>query len=186
MNIINGLPPKPPIAPQNKTPNTPQKKPQKAATPQPAVVYEKSTGVVYDSEKIEALKQRVENKLSSLRNTVKTLIEEQGLNYRDVIQGVENGETVAVEIDETTRQNAAAEIAEDGFWGVSATANRIVDFAKTISGDNPEKLSLLKNAIQEGFEAAKQAFGGELPDISQQTYDAVMTGLDEWATEKET
>ena len=35
--------------------------------------------------------------------------------------------------------------------------------------------------MNKGFKEALQAFGGSLPDISYDTYDAVMNKLDTWA-----
>ena len=34
-----------------------------------------------------------------------------------------------------------------------------------------------------GFKQATEAWGGELPEISQKTYDAVMSKFDTWAAE---
>lgn len=39
----------------------------------------------------------------------------------------------------------------------------------------------MKDAIDEGFLGAQEAFGGALPEISQQTYDAIMEKLDAFA-----
>jgi hypothetical protein len=35
--------------------------------------------------------------------------------------------------------------------------------------------------VENGFQEALDAFGGRLPDISYDTYDAVMKKLDDWA-----
>ena len=35
--------------------------------------------------------------------------------------------------------------------------------------------------MESGFEEALDAFGGWLPDLSHDTYDAVMDKLDDWA-----
>jgi hypothetical protein len=74
-------------------------------------------------------------------------------------------------------------ISEDGEFGVKAVSDRLVDFAISISGGDKSKLSELISAIDEGFAAAKEALGGELPAISQQTYDETMRKLNEWANE---
>lgn len=157
----------------------------------PAIVYTPSEdqvihgydkhGHIYNKPKIEALKADAERSLQGLRDTVKALLEKQGLVYEDVLAKISEGKEVVVEIDEATRTEAQNAISEDGHWGVKKTAERIIDFAKTLAGDDTSKYESLVGAIKEGFEAARSAFGGELPAISQQTYDAVMKGLDAWA-----
>ena len=45
-------------------------------------------------------------------------------------------------VDEETQKQAQADIAEDGYWGVEQTSDRILDFAKALSGNDPEKADL--------------------------------------------
>ena len=77
-----------------------------------------------------------------------------------------------------TPEDAQKLVADDGYWGVDKTSSRIVDFAMAQIGNDPSKLGKVKDAIMKGFDEAKQAFGGQLPDISQKTIDAVMSKLD--------
>jgi len=79
-------------------------------------------------------------------------------------------------------ENAQAAISEDGEYGVEAVSNRLVDFAIAVSGGDKSKLSELVSAIDKGFAEAKKTLGGELPDISQQTYDATIKKLNAWAS----
>ena len=83
-------------------------------------------------------------------------------------------------IKEWSDQTASL-IAEDGYFGVDQTSQRIVDFAIGAFGSDPAKLQQMKDAIDQGFLDAQQAFGGALPEISQQTYDAIMEKLDTFA-----
>lgn len=147
--------------------------------------YEKHAHI-YNKPKIDALKAEAEKSLQGLRDTVKAMLEKQGLVYQDVLSKLENGEAVEVAIDEETQLEAQAAIAEDGHWGVKKTSERIIEFAKALANDNPDYYDQLVSAIKEGFEAAKEAFGGELPEISQKTYDAVMEGLEAWKSPTET
>lgn len=68
----------------------------------------------------------------------------------------------------------------DPMWGVEAVANRLVDFAKAISGGDPAKIDELRNAIKKGFGAAEKAWGKKMPSITGKTYDRTMELLDEW------
>ena len=83
-------------------------------------------------------------------------------------------------VDEETQKQAQADIAEDGYWGVEQTSDRILDFAKALSGNDPEKADLLIDAFKKGFEDATKSWGKDLPDISQRTYDAVLEKFDKW------
>ena len=40
----------------------------------------------------------------------------------------------------------------------------------------------MSDAFEKGFKEATKAWGKDLPDISQQTYDKVMSGFNDWKT----
>lgn len=80
----------------------------------------------------------------------------------------------------TTPEEAQKAIAEDGMWGVDAVSTRLVDMAISLTGGDPAKAALMREAIQKGFEQAGVALGGELPQISQDTYTETMNRLDYW------
>lgn len=110
-----------------------------------------------------------------LRTMVLSMFEEQGLDYK-----ISTGDS---EIDMSTlsAEEAQALIADDGYFGVAQTSDRIVDFAIAVSGDDPTRLDAILQGIEQGFNEAKDAFGGTLPDISYETYDAIQDKLDNWA-----
>ena len=83
-------------------------------------------------------------------------------------------------VTEAAKKEAQEAISEDGYWGVEQTAQRIFDFAQTLSGGNVEKADTLLNAFKEGFSQATKIWGSELPDISQRTYEAVEKKFEEW------
>jgi hypothetical protein len=82
-------------------------------------------------------------------------------------------------VDAATKAQAQADIAEDGYWGVKQTSERILDFAKALAGDDPDKLENMRSAFEKGYANAEKTWGGKLPEISEQTYAAVMKGFDE-------
>ena len=63
------------------------------------------------------------------------------------------------------------------------TSDRIFQFATGIAGGDTSRIEAIKEGITRGFAEAKEAFGGWLPDISYDTYDAVMKKLDDWVAE---
>ncbi|RKM55976.1 hypothetical protein D6855_15745 [Butyrivibrio sp. CB08] len=82
-------------------------------------------------------------------------------------------------VDAATKAQAQEDISEDGYWGVKQTSERILDFAKALAGDDPDKLEQMRAAFEKGYKQAEKTWGGELPEISKNTFDAVMKGFDE-------
>lgn len=75
---------------------------------------------------------------------------------------------------------AKEDIGENGYYGVKQTSQRILDFAKAVTGGDPSKIGEMRKMAQAAFDDVKRIMGGKLPEISQKTYDAVMKGFDEW------
>ncbi len=150
-----------------------------------AAVYESSANKpAYTSKKVanpevaNQIKAANDARVAQLENIVHKLIAGQGDAYgkaNNIWQFLASGN---FNVDPATKAQAQADIAEDGYWGVNATSDRIVDFAVALAGDDPEKLEEMRAAFQKGFDKAAKTWGGELPDISQRTYDAVMEKFD--------
>ena len=116
------------------------------------------------------VKKQLENAAAdNLRYLVEELIQNQGK--------LRNRSAISLQDINQAKQL----ISEDGPFGVKAVSDRIVDFAIAVSGGDTSKLGELKAAIDKGFEKARDAFGGTLPDICNRTYDEVMRKLDDWA-----
>ena len=113
------------------------------------------------------------------------MISKQGNAYgaaNDIWSFLASGDyTVSPEV----KAQAQKDIAEDGYWGVKQTSERILDFAKALSGGDPAQAEKMRSAFEKGYEQATKAWGKDLPSISKDTYDAVMKGFDEWAAELE-
>lgn len=150
------------------------------------VVYEKSNqadNVVTkktDYAMIEKLKADAEQRTAQLRSLVEKMMTKQGeaIGTADSMWSfLAKGDFT---VDAETKAQAEADIAEDGYWGVEQTSDRILDFAKALSGNDPEKADLLLDAFKKGFEEATKTWGDELPEISQRTYDAVVEKFEAW------
>ncbi len=88
----------------------------------------------------------------------------------------------------TNPEDAAKAIAPGGAWSVDAVSTRVFDLASAIAGNDPEKLSAMRAAVEEGFKQAgitwKDATGqDEMPEISKQTYNEIMSRFDKRAEE---
>ena len=81
-------------------------------------------------------------------------------------------------IADLSQDEAAKLVSEDGIFGVKKTSQRIADFV--INGANKDEnlLRAGREGMIEGFEAAKDAWGGELPDISKKTMKAATELID--------
>lgn len=134
-----------------------------------------------ESYDIDSLKSIAEQANENLRRIVEQLVLKQGNNFQHLqIKGFfDPGKASTADIEK-----ARSAISENGEFGVKAVSDRLVEFAKAISGGDKTKCEELRGAIDKGFKAAKDALGGYLPDICQRTYDETMRKLDEWAAEE--
>lgn len=142
---------------------------------------EKVKGKSLGTAELESIKKQADMATASLRQIVEKLILSQKDNASKISIKINISITSSADEVPVSQTDAASSIGEDGEWGVNAVSDRIVAFAKAISGGDPSKIATLKDAIKEGMDLAEKAFGGELPEICYDTYDAVMTKLDDWA-----
>lgn len=164
-----------------------EKKSESSTKTDTGVVYEKSSnqtsGTVTkktDYALINKLKADAEERTSQLRSLVEKMMTKQGVaigTADSMWSFLAKGDFT---VDEATRAQAQADIADDGYWGVDQTSDRILDFAKALSGNDPEKADLLLDAFKKGFKEATKSWGQDLPDISQRTYDAVVEKFNKW------
>ena len=71
----------------------------------------------------------------------------------------------------------------EDFWGAEKTANRILDFAKSLAGNDPDNFKKVKDAFEKGFGECSGIWGGNLPDVCNQTAELVRKGFDDWEKE---
>ena len=147
-----------------------------------SAVYEPSaetekTDTVTAKQKNEAiisrLKADAEARTQQLQQLVQQMISKQGNAYgqaNDMWKFLASGNFT---VDAQTKAQAQADIAEDGYWGVKQTSERIFDFAKALSGGDMDKMKEMQAAFEKGFKQATKTWGKELPQISQDTRSAV-------------
>lgn len=134
-----------------------------ASTRLPAEVTAKQKSGPADGVELSPDAQR----FAALKTYVRQLLQDQGVELQGEFW------------DEMSVEDAQAAIAEGGEWSAEAVADRIVGFVADISGGNPEKSEMLREAVRQGFEEARQAFGGWLPEVSEKTYQLVMERFDD-------
>ena len=148
-----------------------------------AAVYEtgdKEKVVKRDDETIKRMTAELEQRKAQLRNLVEQMLSKQGktfTTYKEMFTAIQNGE---IEVDPEVAKQAEEDVSEDGYWGVEQTSERLVSFAKALSGSNPEYADKMIEAVKDGFKEAEEAWGGELPEISQKTLEATIKKLENW------
>lgn len=164
-----------------------EKKSESSTKTDTGVVYEKSSGQTSgtvtkktDYALVNKLKADAEERTSQLRSLVEKMMTKQGVAIGTADSKWSFLAKGDFTVDEATRAQAQADIADDGYWGVDQTSDRILDFAKALSGNDPEKADLLLDAFKKGFKEATKSWGQDLPDISQRTYDAVVEKFNKW------
>ena len=80
---------------------------------------------------------------------------------------------------------AQADIADDGYWGIAQTSQRLFDFASALAGDDVEKMQKMQQAMEKGFKQATAAWGKSLPEISQKTLEAANKLFEDYYKSKE-
>lgn len=138
-----------------------------------SISYNAETTITYNSSM--SLEGTKGDGFDLLRGLVLNIFKEQGIDYK--IQ-TDDGE---IDINKISQTEAQELIADDGYFGVEQTSDRIVELAIGIAGGDLSKLEAIKEGVEKGFQEALDAFGGSLPDISYDTYDTVMEKLDIWA-----
>jgi len=139
------------------------------------LTYDKPSSTATQNVDVPALLAKSNQQVADFLKLLGNLTQQQGLQWNKVVSGEQQ-----LTVDPQTKAAATQAVSEDGELGVKNTARRILDFARLGIGNDPSKIDTIRAAVQQGFDEAKQAFGGSLPDISTQTHDAIMATLDDW------
>ncbi len=122
-------------------------------------------------------KSELEIKNSGMKDMVAQLLG-QATNASDEKQGLT--------LESIMKSYGLDYIESDGsedFWGAEKTANRILDFAKSLAGNDPENFKKVKDAFEKGFGECEGIWGGKLPSVCYDTVDLVRKGFDDWENE---
>lgn len=151
---------------------------------EPAAVYEKSSGSTAKNTSVDhaaivkQLQADADARSQQLMEIVKKSLGKQASTF-NASQGLASVFS-NLTVSEDVRAQAARDIAEDGYWGVEQTSDRILDFAKALSGGDSSKAQELLDAFKKGFQKATKAWGTDLPEICQNTYAAVEEKFQNW------
>ena len=139
----------------------------------------KDIGVVYEtSSKTDDKSNKIKDystKNAQLQNLVTKLLGKQAGKYTKLADLFKD-----IQADPATIEQAQKDIADDGYWGVEQTSDRLVSMAQALSGGDTSKADTLIAAIKKGFDEATEAWGDKLPDICQKTIDAAVKKMEAW------
>lgn len=146
------------------------------------VVYETSSKTDDKSNKIKdyssvvaTMKKELSTKNEQLQNLVTKLLGKQAGKYTKLADLFKD-----IQADPATIEQAQKDIADDGYWGVEQTSDRLVSMAQALSDGDTSKADTLIAAIKKGFDEATEAWGDKLPDICQKTIDAAVKKMEAW------
>lgn len=151
-----------------------------------AAAYEKSDAAEkkqtakYDAATIEKMKAEAELKTAQLRSLVEKMLLKQGQKFTTLADAFDMIKEGTIEVDDETAAEAAKEVADDGYWGVEQTSERMFSFAKALAGNDPTKADSMLEALQKGYDEAAKQWGGELPEICQKTLEVTKKKLTDW------
>lgn len=130
---------------------------------------------------VEQLKQDELDRRNQLVSLVQKMFTDQaGVSKLSELFTPDNLKNVSqADIDQ-----AKKDIAEDGYFGIKQTSQRLFDFASALAGDDPEKMKEMQKAMEQGFKEATGAWGDELPDICKDTLAAANKMFDEYYASK--
>lgn len=113
--------------------------------------------------------------IEKLRALVTAVFQRQGLAAE-----IEDG-TQTIPVADLDPESAREMISEEGYWGVEKTSDRILSFVVDAAGGDPQKLEQIRQAVEDGFAMAREAFDSALPSICERTHDALIEKLEAWA-----
>ena len=151
------------------------------------VTYTKPKGLT--SEQVNDLK---EDQAASQRKMLESMIQGYIENQAALNKGYThlNFDGVKISVEDfalpelaKTPEEAQVAISEGGAYSVEKVADRIMGLAEKLADGDLTRLSVLKDAVIKGFEAAgadfKSVTNDDLPQICHDTYDEIMKRFDD-------
>ncbi|MCQ2465685.1 MAG: hypothetical protein MJ095_08890 [Oscillospiraceae bacterium] len=137
---------------------------------------------IYSKESItktieELEEQRTQAFVSMIEKMFQSQSNSEYLSVGDITKNI------TLNFSEEDIEAARESISEGGFYSVDSVSTRIMDMAKALAGDNPEKIALMRDAVTKGFgQAAKTLHLKEddMPGITKDTFAEVMKRFDDW------
>lgn len=135
------------------------------------------TGIYSRESLLEQLRKSEEQRVKAFEDTIRSMAAQQGQTINFTFRGQ------GLHVTEEQRAEAEKSISEGGEYSVNSVADRIMNMAKALAGEDSSKISMLREAVQKGFSGAASLLGkkdDEMPEITKNTYSEVMKRFDDW------
>jgi len=169
--------------------DTKEKTDKKEAYSGQAAVYEKSDKKLSEADRsalVAKLKEDSDKRVTQFKSLVLNMFKKQGLSFKTAEGTIDEDAMYKklasgdFEVDEETKRQAQEDISEDGYWGVAKTSDRMLDFAKALTGGDADKMKEMVKAFDRGYQEATKTWGKDLPSISSDTRKATLEKFDKW------
>lgn len=151
---------------------------------------ENTVGAVYerslkkDDTRLKSISNMsISIKQAELKTQNLSILLEQNFNRQAHLSNILKRPESFIPIKEITQEEASELVSENGYFGVKETSKRLFEFALSLSGGDYQQMGVMKEAIIKGFQKAATQWGGDLPEISNLTFDAIMDKFDNWFAE---
>jgi len=137
---------------------------------------------IYSKETIaKAIESAEEQRTQAFTKMIQKMFESQGNSAQFTLSEI--NENIKLNFTEDDIEAAKKSVSDEGYYSVDAVATRIMDMATALGGNDPTKISVLRDAVIKGFGEAAKSLGlkdDDMPDISKKTYSEIMTRFDKW------
>lgn len=144
-------------------------------------VTSEDTGI-YSRETIaKAIESAEEQRTKAFTKMIQKMFESQGNSAKFTLGEI--NENIKLNFTEDDIEAAKKSVSDEGYYSVDAVATRIMDMATALGGNDPTKISVLRDAVIKGFGEAAKSLGlkdDDMPDITKKTYSEIMTRFDKW------
>lgn len=132
-------------------------------------------------------KSKKNEKTNNTQFTAKSVRQTKNEAMKDIVSKLLSGQAsgsknINSQLNQVLRGYGLEPLQADSedFWGAEKTANRILDFAKALAGDDEKAFEKMKNAVNKAFGECEGIWGGKLPSVCYETKDLIAKGFDEW------
>lgn len=137
---------------------------------------------IYSKETIaKAIESAEEQRTQAFTKMIQKMFESQGNSAQFTLSEI--NENIKLNFTEDDIEAAKKSVSDEGYYSVDAVATRIMDMATALGGNDPTKISVLREAVVKGFGEAAKSLGlkdDDMPDITKKTYSEIMTRFDKW------
>ena len=154
------------------------------STNNPSVIKDLYTEKLSKDEVKELRAQIIENahaftfKSTSVQSNVISLEDKFTQDYQEFQSFLSEVGYEGKAIAELSQDEAAELVSEDGLFGITQTSERIANFVINGAGEDADRMRAGREGMLLGFSQAEEMWGGELPEISQQTMKAAIEMVD--------